>query len=106
MKTKVLLMTLLIAVFTFAACNSTKSDKPKADDKNLIEGVLVDMNNLDGCGWIIKLQDGTKLQPINMDKFELEPKDGAAVLFSYKKVDMAGVCMVGQMVELLSIKEK
>jgi len=106
MKSKVLLMTLLIAAFTLAACNSTKSDNTQKADKNLTEGVLVDMNNLDGCGWIIKLEDGTKLQPVNINKFDFEPKDGVAVLFRYKKVDMAGVCMLGQMVELLSIKEK
>ena len=106
MKAKVLILMLMVAVMTLAACNSSKTKEQAVKDKNMTEGVFVDMSNVDGCGWIIKLPDGSKMQPTNLSQFDITPEENMTVLFTYKKSDLAGVCMMGQMIELTSIKEK
>ncbi|KAA1244613.1 hypothetical protein [Aquimarina sp. RZ0] len=66
---------------------------------------LVNMLGLDGCSWIIQLETGKKLQPINLIDFEIEKKNEPRISIVYKEAEaMAGICMVGKMVEISCLK--
>lgn len=106
MKTKVLIIGLILSFGIMIGCNSHSTSVKTSENNNETIGVFVDMKSMDGCQWIIKLEDGTKLQPVNLQKFDIKPADGMKIGFTYKKSDMATVCMMGQSIEILSIHKK
>lgn len=64
-------------------------------------GILKNLTGLDGCGWIIQLADSTKLEPINLNDFDIELKEDKVVCFRYhERTDLGSYCMVGQIVEI------
>jgi len=69
------------------------------------EGTLKDLSGLDGCGWIIELNNNTKLEPINLNLFDLELVENKKVEIKYiKRTDLGSFCMVGQIIEIEEIK--
>ncbi len=51
---------------------------------------------VDGCSWMIKLEDGKLLEPVNLkDEFK---KDGLKVWIQYKHYENYSFCMSGEMV--------
>ena len=81
----------LIVVIIFTNCTGTKKmmDSISCDQ----QGTIVDMTGLDGCKWMLVMDDGTKLLPQKWpDHFE--PKDQLSVRFHFTEVkDMASICM-------------
>lgn len=70
------------------------------------KGVMKDMRSLDGCQWIIQLDNGTKLQPKNLADFTVVPADGKRVMVDYTEVKNAmGTCMSGKIVKITGIWE-
>ncbi|WP_299187821.1 NigD-like N-terminal domain-containing protein [uncultured Aquimarina sp.] len=70
-----------------------------------VNGTLVNMLGLDGCSWVIQLDTGEKLQPVNLINFEVKKKNEPRISIVYKEVEaMAGICMVGKMVEISCLK--
>ena len=68
-----------------------------------VHAKVVDMSGLDGCRLLLELPDGKRLQPINLDK--VYQKEGLKLRFTYKKADgYMGICMAGDMVELLAVE--
>jgi hypothetical protein len=57
---------------------------------------------VDGCSWMLQLEDGKKLQPLILaPEFQ---KEGLKVLIKYEvKKDAVGVCMVGEIVSITEI---
>ncbi len=89
---------ILLSAILSSACSSAK----KCPDGEM--GTLRTLD-LDGCGWIIELKNGDKLQPINLDSFEVTKQEGLSVGLSYVEVnDMAGICMKGKRVELTCLE--
>jgi hypothetical protein len=89
----------LILVFTicigFLACQD--------DDIGTIEGVVQFVDVEGGC-WKIAGNDGVSYEPINLPEEFRE--DGIAVLFKAKhRRDLDSTCMIGQIIELLSIQQ-
>ena len=69
------------------------------------QGILRDLSGLDGCGWIIQLSDSTKLEPINLNDFDIELIENKPVCFRFhERDDLGSYCMVGKVVELDFIK--
>ena len=67
-------------------------------------GTVYDYTGLDGCGFIIELDNGLKLEPVKfMNKIEL--RDSMRVKLSYSPVRMASICMVGQTAIITCIEE-
>lgn len=68
-------------------------------------GTVKDYAGLDGCGLLIELKNGDKLEPMEVvDDFKL--KDGQNIAFDYEEVeDMASICMAGKIVRITCIKE-
>lgn len=64
-------------------------------------GILKNLTGLDGCGWVIQLSDSTKLEPINLDDFDIELIENKPVCFRFhERSDLGSYCMVGKVVEL------
>lgn len=69
-----------------------------------VDAMLVDYSHLGGCSWIIELPDGERLQPLNLNDYEMAPTDSMLVRVSFSVADdMAGICMVGTMVHIQCI---
>ncbi len=77
----------------------------KNSNTNYVSGTLRDYTGLDGCNWIIVLEDSSKLEPVNLASFDLELRDGLKLQFSYhERTDLTSICMVGRMAEIDAIK--
>jgi hypothetical protein len=59
-------------------------------------------HTVDGCSWMIKLEDGKLLEPINL-KNEFK-KENLKIWVQYKHYDNFSFCMAGEMVTITSIK--
>ena len=61
------------------------------------------------CGIVIRLEDGTRLEPVNLSKFEssTDPfQDGDLVWVSYKKTSGSSTCGMGEVVKLRCIPRR
>ena len=93
-----LISTLLLVSFLTISCNKKTNQSNCPDYKY---GTVVDMNGLDGCGFNIRLDNGTILEPTNLDKYPKLNINNKRIQFTYKDIDnMASICMVGPMIEI------
>ena len=85
----------------FLACN-----KNKCDDS--VKAELKDLSGLDGCGYVIELENGNKLEPLNLNDFNIDLKDGKKIWVSYHLTTsmIATSCMVGDIVEIECIANR
>ena len=90
------LLLLAMVIILGAACSKGSS--------GCYKGELKDLTGLDGCGWVIELNNGTKLEPVNLSEFESSPSEGQKVCVKYTELNSASVCMVGIVVELNSME--
>lgn len=97
---KISLKGLLLITIIFIGC---QDDEPKQGCSN---GILVNATGFDGCGWLIELHDGTRLEPVNLDDFDIALDDAHAICVEYvERTDLGSICMTGTIVELTSIVE-
>jgi hypothetical protein len=67
-------------------------------------GVIRDFSNIDGCGLVIELDDGTIIVPYLLDK-SLMFADGQEVEFTYKELpDMDYECTAGLIAEITGLE--
>ncbi|MFN5442146.1 MAG: hypothetical protein ACK5AR_09865 [Flavobacteriia bacterium] len=90
MKTLVIVISTSLLIFS---CNRTSCENAQA-------ATIVDYTGLDGCGLVIKFQNGEVLEPINLHDFNITPTDGMKVWVKYHEVGLASICMVGPTVEI------
>jgi len=90
MKTLVIVISTSLLIFS---CNRTSCENAQA-------ATIVDYTGLDGCGLVIKLQNGEVLEPINLHDFNITPTDGMKVWVKYHEVGLASICMVGPTVQI------
>lgn len=75
--------------------------------KDGVKGTLHDYTGLSGCSWIIELESGEKLEPVNLHLLDFEPADNLEIYFKYRTAeDQVSVCMVGKMVEITCISRR
>ena len=82
----------------------------KLDDSEYVKNgfksaVVIDNSGLDGCGFMILLEDKAKLQPVSLPEEFKKHQLPVWIKFQYKK-GAVGVCMSGRIVNLLDIKPK
>jgi hypothetical protein len=71
------------------------------EEYNYVSGRLKNLTGLDGCGWAIELADQSKLEPINLDAFDLEIVENKEIKFKYHhRSDLMSYCMVGVLIEI------
>ena len=91
------LFLVLIVAVSFLSCKNETANKCE----NATKGTLKNMTGLDGCGWIIQLSDGTKLEPINLEDFDVELIENKSVCFRYhEKEEYGSYCMAGTVIEI------
>ncbi len=92
----------LVTIAIFYSCDSTReSTKQDKSYEGLVPAMILDYSELDGCEYILTLNDGQKLQPIELpDEFA---SDSMRVLISYKFLDQPGICMTGRIIQLNAI---
>ncbi|WP_276368020.1 hypothetical protein [Chryseolinea sp. H1M3-3] len=78
-----------------------------------------DYSGLDGCGYVLELNDGTVLEPAVLitcgppphsvmsidDPLSSFKTDGMKVLVNYEPYDGGSVCMVGELVKITCIQQ-
>jgi len=94
-----------IVLFSICFAFLVGCDKSKNCGNNATTGTIKDYAGLDGCGFVIELSTGKRLEPINLIDMKIAVKDGKKVRFTYKSVSSGSICMVGEMVELLCMEE-
>ncbi len=92
---------ILISLLFIISCEG-KNEDLICDTK----ATLRDYNGLDGCGFVLVLEDGEVLE---MGEFDEEPIfqfiDGMEVSISYEKTQgMASICMVGAIVRIICME--
>lgn len=89
---------------TTAACNSSKNSGVASEiPAGYTRGTVCDMNGLDGCGFMICLDDSSRLEAVNLP--DSLKKAGLRVAFTFKPFDGMSVCMSGKMVTLTDIRK-
>lgn len=73
-----------------------------------VHATLKNLTGLDGCSWVLVLDNGKKLEPTNLKKFDnIKLEDGKEVFVKYETKPLAAsICMVGTIVEIICISEK
>lgn len=95
-----------ISFFALFACNHANKNTPIqcASGNTYAEGKLRNFTGHDGCGWVIVLNDNSKLEPTNWDDFTLTKIDGEPVHCCYKEVSAGSICMLGKTVQLATLE--
>lgn len=70
-----------------------------------VHAKLKNFSGLDGCGWILVLDDETKLEPNNLSEFEIELVEDKDVHVKFEEVEAASICMAGKIVEIKCLSE-
>lgn len=94
---------ILILLFLTTTLFSCTKDNPCA---NSVPASLQNLTGLDGCGWVLVLEDGSKLEPTNLDEFPINLSQGKKVNVAYHTLEMASICMVGKIVEIDCLSER
>ena len=96
----------LILMSCFLVFGASKCTNKKGESKCEEMGTIKDYTGLDGCKFLIELENGEKLQPVKYTDSDLDHplKDGQRIKFSYKEVtDQMSICMTGKMIEVTCI---
>ena len=92
--------------------NTIEASTPTKEDNALcpngVKATLKNLTGLDGCSWVLVLENGKKLEPTNLKKFDnIKLEDGKEVFVQYETKPLAAsICMVGTIVEIICISEK
>lgn len=97
MKTKIFSVFLFITMITlFMSCSKYSYN---------YNATLVNYTGLDGCGWVVKMIDGTIYEPLNLKDFEPNPVNNEPVCISFSESPAMSICMVGKTIRINSLKK-
>ncbi|HVI43830.1 MAG TPA: hypothetical protein VM802_03140 [Chitinophaga sp.] len=97
------LIVLVVAALTTVSCKTQQ----KGHAECRYEGTVKDMSGLDGCGMMIELKDGSRLQPVEFKEPGFTLKDGQHVKLNYTELkDRMTTCMSGKVVRVECIREE
>ncbi len=93
----------ILSFTLFASCSKNVERR--------VYGKLRNCTGLDGCGWLIELNEkdlhgAMMLEPVNLDKFKIQLEDGQEIVCSYVESPSMSICMAGTIVKLTSIHKK
>jgi hypothetical protein len=90
----------------FFVSTATQCEEDTVECPEGVTAEFVDLTGLDGCSWVLELEDGTRLEPVNLSDFDLTPEADRPVSVSYTEVEVATICMAGLVVELECLEYK
>ncbi|MGQ0829062.1 MAG: hypothetical protein ACT4ON_11795 [Bacteroidota bacterium] len=106
MKNKLKNIVLITLVIITTACSQktgTTQSTVKEQDKAGFTKATVINYKLDGCSWMLQLEDKNRLEPINL-KEEFQ-KENLKVWVQYEIFkEGASICMAGEMVKIIAIE--
>lgn len=92
---KNLILPFALLIITIHSCNK------ESECENSHSAKLVNMTGLDGCSWMIELGDGTKLEPTNLNDFNINLQENQKIWIVYHTAaQMASICMTGEIVTI------
>jgi len=95
----------ILSLIGFVIILFISSCEKNDNSKDYESGKLINLTGLDGCSWVIELDDKSRLEPLNLDVFDLELVENKEIGFKYhERTDMGSYCMVGIVVEIDEIK--
>ena len=98
---KILLLSLVVLTLTIYSCNK------ESECENSHSAKLVNMIGLDGCSWMIELNNGTILEPTNLNDFNINLQQNQKIWVVYHTAgQMASICMHGEIVTIDCISER
>lgn len=108
------LFPILLLAFVFTQCDEDKS-------RCSIHATVKDLTELDGCGFVFELQDGSRLEPVipfiecgtpplpkeitDDPLYGFEFVNGKRVKISYEETGSPSICMVGPVVKITCIEK-
>lgn len=117
-----IIITVIVVVFFTVSCSRktvpVTSDPVISEEKispvaatinyqkeGYIPGTIIDMTGLDGCSFMIKLENGKKLEPDHLEDHFKQNDLPVWIKYSIPKSTF-GICMSGQMVILTAIQKR
>ena len=98
---KILVLTFIVLTLCINSCNK------QSECENSHSAKLVNMTGLDGCSWMIELNDGTKLEPTNLNDFNINLQENQKIWIVYHTAaQMASICMHGEIVTVDCISKR
>ena len=95
------LLCLVVLTLAIHSCNK------ESECEGSYSAKLVNMTGLDGCSWMIELGDGTKLEPTNLNDFNINLQENQKIWVVYHTAaQMASICMHGEIVTIDCISER
>ncbi len=89
----------VLLLLNLAACK--KNNDSSAACPNGVSATFKNLTGLDGCGYVLELSDGSRLEITNLSALNLTPEDGMKVKVEYSNQnDQASICMVGAIVRV------
>ncbi len=89
-----------VVLFSFYSC-----EKEIPTGLGEVEGIVRNYTGLDGCGFIIELLNGDKLEPVEVVDTNFVFMDGQRVAVTYTELtNRSSICMVGIMVRIETIR--
>jgi hypothetical protein len=102
MKKTFILGTLLMATLAVVSCNKNNGC-PNSSDKAIVR----DFTDIDTCGIVFQLEDGTKVEPMNLSEFQsFELFEGQWIWLKFKKVSGTSTCQLGDVVRIQCMSER
>ena len=94
---------LYFCLLLFVLLSCSKNECPRA-----VKGEFKDYSGLDGCGFVIILENGNRIEPINLNKFDIELVDNQKIWvdFHINENLSASICMVGDIVVIDCISKR
>ncbi len=96
MKKTLAIMILALMVLAVSSCEKENTKTAHATLENYT-------GMLDGCGWVIVFDDGSKLEPVQFPE-GVTLLDGARVYVEYEPFPTASICMIGTTAKILKLR--
>ena len=79
----------ILSLIGFVIILVISSCEKNDNSKDYESGKLINLTGLDGCSWVIELDDKSRLEPLNLDVFDLELVENKEIGFKYhERTDM------------------
>ena len=96
----ILVLTFVPLIISILSCNKQN------ECENSYRAKLVNMTGLDGCSWMIELNNGTRLEPVNLSDFNFNINQNKKIWVVYHPTQFASICMAGEIVTIDCISER
>jgi hypothetical protein len=98
-----LFISMLQSCFLFVGVKSKHTaPEPDTHEQNGFVKATIINYTLDGCSYMLQLEDGKKLEPVNLS--EEFKKDNIKVWIKYQHYKGTSICMAGEMVTVTAIE--